>query len=559
MGIGDWKLESLKQFSGRKGPVFVVVMDGVGVGRHDEGDAVWLARTPTLDWLKDNSLHTQLKAHGTAVGLPSDADMGNSEVGHNAIGAGRVFDQGASLVSKALASGAPFHGAVWHEMLQRCTAGGTLHLIGLVSDGNVHSHIHHLYALIEQAAKDGVRSLCVHGLLDGRDVDPTSALEYFEPLDQKLHELSSGDRRYRIASGGGRMVVTMDRYEADWRIVERGWKAHVLGEGRAFRSAKEAIQTYRSETPGLQDQLMGEFVVVDEQGKPVGPIVDGDTVIFFNFRGDRALEISRAFEETSFDKFDRRRRPAVLYAGMMQYDGDLKVPQKFLVDPPALDRTVSEYLARNRVPQFACAETQKFGHVTYFWNGNRSGKFAEDVETYAEVRSDQIPFDQRPWMKAGEVTDATLQALLSDSYRFLRVNFANGDMVGHTGNREAAIIAVEAVDLSLGRLLRAVTATGGIALITADHGNADEMYEWDAKTKQFKRDAAGQIVAKVSHTLNPVPFLVYDPQFRGEYRLRTDILVPGLANIAATALNLLGFMAPEGYEPSLLEFSGSTR
>ena len=286
----DLTLRKHPSFPGVEGPVLVVVMDGVGIGREDEGDAVWLARTPNLDWLKENACYLELKAHGTAVGLPSDDDMGNSEVGHNALGAGRVFEQGAKLVNLAIEDGSLFEGEPWREAVARVKESGEpLHFIGLLSDGNVHSHIEHLFAMLRRAADDGVERARVHALLDGRDVPETSALEYVDRLEEVLAELSEGDRDYRVASGGGRMKVTMDRYEADWAMVERGWQLHVRGEGRTFPSLREAIETLREET-GATDQNLPGFVIADGDA-PVGPIRDGASVIFFNFRGDRALEV----------------------------------------------------------------------------------------------------------------------------------------------------------------------------------------------------------------------------------------------------------------------------
>jgi len=541
----EWKLARWRKFQGRPGPLLVVVMDGVGIGRRDGSDAVHLARTPTLDRLLATCPHTRLKAHGPAVGLPSWDDMGNSEVGHNAIGAGRVFDQGAKLVNREMASGGIFRTPLWQEIVGQCRQGGALHLIGLLSDGNVHSHIDHLFAMVRQAAGQGVARLRVHPLLDGRDVGETSALDYVEPLGRMLAEIVR-DRGldYRVASGGGRMVTTMDRYEADWGVVARGWKAHVLGEAEhRFRSASEAVRGVRAQDPGIADQYFPAFVIVDGDGRPVGPIRDGDAVVFFNFRGDRAIEISRAFEERDFNAFDRVRFPQVLYAGMMEYDGDLKIPRRYLVEPPAIDRTMGEYLVRNGLRQFALSETQKFGHVTYFWNGNRSGTLDPERETYVEIPSDQVPFDQRPWMKAAEITDGTLRLLESGRYAWGRINYANGDMVGHTGDLDATVVAVEAVDLGLKRLLRAVERMRGIALITADHGNADEMYT----------EKKGKRVVKTSHSLNPVPFILYDPAFGGEYALRGDLEEAGLSCIAATVMNLLGFEPPDDYDPSLIE------
>jgi 2,3-bisphosphoglycerate-independent phosphoglycerate mutase len=550
----DWTLKRRPDANPPAGPVIVVIMDGVGVGRGDEGDAVALARTPTLDGLRRRFPSRTLRAHGTAVGLPDDGDMGNSEVGHNALGAGRVFDQGAKLVNGAIADGAIFRGEAWTTLERNCREHGTpIHFIGLLSDGNVHSHIDHLEAMIAHAAETGIRQLFVHALLDGRDVPETSALLYLDRLEAFLGRYHGTDgRTYRIASGGGRMVTTMDRYEADWRIVERGWNAHVHGQGRAFRSAREAVETFRAEDPKAIDQFLPPFVITGDGGLPVGLIADGASVVFFNFRGDRAIEISRAFEQDDFPFFDRGARPRVCYAGMMQYDGDFHIPRSFLVAPPALDRTLGEYMARQGITQFACSETQKYGHVTYFWNGNRGGKFDENSETYLEIPSDRVPFEQRPWMKAAEITDAANEALRSGRHRFLRVNYPNGDMVGHTGVREATILAVESVDLSLGRLLATVETLGGAALVTADHGNADEMYERD-KNGQIERDAvSGQPRPKTSHSLNPVRLIVADYGSPAARTLRDDLPRAGLANVAATVLQILGYEAPEGYEPSLL-------
>jgi len=541
----ELRLKPWRKFQGRPGPLLIVVMDGVGIGRQDESNAVHLARTPTLDRLLANCPNTQLLAHGPAVGLPGWDDMGNSEVGHNAFGAGRVFDQGAKLVNREIASGGIYETPLWEQIVNGCLAGGTLHFIGLLSDGNVHSHIDHLFAMVRKAAGMGVKRLRVHPLMDGRDVGATSALEYVEPLEEMLAGLCRDQScDYRVASGGGRMVTTMDRYGADWTVVERGWQAHVLGEApNRFRTAAEAVRAIREKEPGITDQYMPSFVVVDDKGRPVGPILDGDAVIFFNFRGDRAIEISRAFEEEDFQAFDRKRSPDVLYAGIMEYDGDLKIPKKYLVNPPAIDRTLGEYLAANEVTQFALSETQKFGHVTYFWNGNRSGYIDEARELYVEIPSDKVPFDQRPWMKAAEIADETMRLLETGTYRCGRINFANGDMVGHTGNLEAAVVAVEAGDLSLKRILHVVEQTRGIALVTADHGNSDEMFTLKG----------GERIVKTAHTLNPVPLIVYDPGTSGEYNLRTDMEEAGLSNIAATVFRLLGFEPPEDYDPSLIE------
>jgi 2,3-bisphosphoglycerate-independent phosphoglycerate mutase len=538
-------------FPGVEGPVLVVVMDGVGLGREDEGNAVWLARTPTLDWLATSAPSVALRAHGTAVGLPSDDDMGNSEVGHNAIGAGRVFDQGAKLVNCAIEDGSMFEGEVWRAAVDRVRQSGEpLHFIGLLSDGNVHSHIEHLFAMLRRASAEGVTEVRVHALIDGRDVPETSALSYVDRLEGVLSELSARpDRDYRVASGGGRMRVTMDRYEADWAMVERGWKHHVRGEGRGFASLREAVETLRAEQPGVIDQNLPGFVIVDD-GQPIGPIRDGASVLFFNFRGDRAIEITRAFEQEAFTAFDRGPRPDVFYAGMMQYDGDLRLPTHFLVTPPRIDRSLGEHLAANGVAQLAISETQKYGHVTYFWNGNRTEPYEPALEHYVEIPSDLRPFEERPWMKAAEITDRLIDELRTGRYRHARVNYANGDMVGHTGVRDSAILAVEAVDLQIARLLPVVKELKGALILTADHGNADEMYELDKKTKQPIPNGRGGFKAKTSHTLNPVPCHVFAPGH--ELRIDPRVERPGLANIAATALFLMGFAAPDDYLPSLI-------
>jgi 2,3-bisphosphoglycerate-independent phosphoglycerate mutase len=536
--------------------VVLVVLDGVGIGSGDESDAVKVAATPMLDSLWVPGARTQLRAHGTAVGLPSDADMGNSEVGHNALGCGRVYDQGASLVDQAIAGGGLFAGETWREIVKRCAGGGgALHFIGLLSDGNVHSHIDHLIALLRRAASDGVRRLFVHALLDGRDVPSTSALQYVDQIEKVLAEIGSANGAVAaIASGGGRMQITMDRYEADWGMVERGWQLHVRGDGPRFESARQAIEAARAERPSVDDQNLPGFVVA-RGGQPVGPIRDGDAVVCFNFRGDRAIEISRAFEEEALDKFDRGARPDVLYAGMMEYDGDTHVPRRYLVEPPAIDRTMGEFLASAGVRSLAISETQKYGHVTYFWNGNRSGKIDDRLENYIEIPSDRISFDLRPWMKAAEITDRLIAELATGAYRFARVNYANGDMVGHTGNFAATVVAVEVLDLQLTRLAAEVERLGGILVVTADHGNADEMYQHGKGGEVVRDSATGKPVIKTSHTLNPVPFLIHDPQRGDRYDIDPDRAAgAGIASVTATCLELLGFQPPSDFAPSLIRF-----
>ena len=520
-------------------PVVLVVMDGVGKTEKDlgGGNMVLHAHTPTLDEMMRIFPNNAIQAHGTAVGLPSDDDMGNSEVGHNALGCGQIYAQGAKLVNESIESGKLFESDTWRELTANCVKkNSTLHFIGLLSDGNVHSNISHLKALIADAKKQGVKQVRVHALLDGRDVPATSALQYVDDIEAFMASLNGADFHACIASGGGRMKVTMDRYQANWPMVALGWQTHVKGEGRQFASAREAVEVYRQET-GAIDQDLPAFVIAKD-GKPLGPIVDGDSVVLFNFRGDRALELSMAFDYDDFDHFDRGPRPGVLYAGMLQYDGDLKLPQRFLVSPPSIHNTLSEVLVAAGIPQYAISETQKYGHVTYFWNGNRSEKFSEALETFEEVPSDVRSFDEAPWMKAAEITDKMIEAIESGKYGFIRCNYPNGDMVGHTGNMDATRIGVESVDLELKRVWDCCKAHDCILLVTADHGNSDELLQ---KAKD------GSLQPKTAHSLNPVPFIVCD----SSRELKEGKF--GLANVAPTVLQLMGLKAPDCWLEGMLK------
>ena len=520
-----------------KKPIVLIIMDGVGRGDGGSGDAVKQAKTPTLDRLLATCPHNWLKAHGTAVGLPSDDDMGNSEVGHNALGCGQIYSQGAKLVNESIENGALFASDTWKELSANAKQDSrALHFLGLLSDGNVHSNISHLIAMLRHAHAEGVRRVYCHILLDGRDVPATSALDYVRQLEDVLRELRADGADYRIASGGGRMKITMDRYEANWPMVEAGWRTHVQGIGRQFASAEEAIETYRAET-GCIDQDLPAFVIA-ENGEPVAKIANGDSVILFNFRGDRAQEISLAFDRKDFDKFDRGDYTGVKFAGMLEYDGDLKIPTHYLVQPPVIQNTLTELLCAHGLREYALSETQKYGHVTYFWNGNRSGKVDEKLETYEEIPSDVIPFEQAPAMKSREITDHMIAAMESKKYDFLRCNFPNGDMVGHTGVMSAVITAMECVDESVGRILEAADRLGYLVLITADHGNADQMTE----TKK------GKTSIRTAHSLNPVPVILYDPK-------ETHVLKEGkfgLANVAPTVATLLGLEKPACWEESMV-------
>jgi len=521
-------------------PVVLIVMDGVGETPVELGNMVMRANTPTLDELKATCPWICIKAHGDAVGLPSDDDMGNSEVGHNALGCGQIYSQGAKLVNESIESGDIYQSETWKDLISNVNgADKTLHFIGLLSDGNVHSNIKHLLAMLEEAKKEGVKKARVHILLDGRDVPATSALEYVGMLEETLAKLNDASFDGQIASGGGRMTITMDRYQANWPMVKEGWDVHVHGEGRQFASATEAIETLRNETSAI-DQDLPAFVIAKD-GKPVGAMVDGDSVILYNFRGDRALEISMAFDgDASFNKFDRGVIPNVKYAGMLEYDGDLKIPHHYLVNPPKIKDTLTELLVNHGVKEYAVSETQKYGHVTYFWNGNRSGKVSEELEDYCEIPSDVRSFDECPWMKATEIADKVIEAIESKKYGFIRCNFPNGDMVGHTGNLDATEIAVESVDLQIARIKKVVDAEGAILIVTADHGNSDQMLEKNKK---------GNIEVRTAHSLNPVPFIIYDKDERHELKEGKF----GLANVAPTVAGLMGIKPFDSWQESMLK------
>lgn len=530
-------------------------MDGIGYKESDYGNAVSIAQTPQLDWLQKNSLYRTLYAHGTHVGLPSDSDLGNSEVGHNALGAGRIFDQGAKLVQNAIDSGTLYQGKNWKKAVSNIEASdeSVLHFIGLLSDGNIHAHENHLYAMLRQAKKDGVSKVSVHVLFDGRDVSAKSAEKYLGHLNAVLKELNDTRFHGQIVSGGGRMYMTMDRYGADWPMVKRGWDVYVKGQAdHEFESVDSAMK-YLREEDGRIDQLLPSFVITKDS-KAISTVKDGDSVIFFNFRGDRSIEISRAFDEKDLDTFDRGRIPDAFYAGMMEYDGDMHIPSNYLVEPPSIDGTLGEYLVSKGLRQFACSETQKYGHVTFFWNGNKSEKFSEELEEWLEIPSDNISFDEKPWMKAYEITEATIERMHKGSFDFARINYPNGDMVGHTGNLEASIVAIETVDLCVAKLIKAADETDTILVITADHGNADEMFdtkeEGPADWLQLPIDQRPK--PKTSHTLSKVPLFIYDPRGHASYDLndKSDL---GIANIAATVLELMEVEPQERFLESIVK------
>ncbi|CAD7698005.1 unnamed protein product [Ostreobium quekettii] len=539
------------------GPVLVCILDGWGENKNkDEFNAVHSADTPCMDALAEKApdRYRTVQAHGVAVGLPTNADMGNSEVGHNALGSGQVVDQGARLVDIALETGSMFESDGW-RLVAQAFEDRTVHLIGLLSDGGVHSRADQVYKLLRGAAERGAKRIRMHILTDGRDVPDGSSVGFVQQLEGELSGLARDHGvDGKIASGGGRMYVTMDRYEADWGIVKRGWDAHVLGRApNRFKDAVEAVKTLKGEGASAKsDQWLEPFVIVDEEGSPVGTIEDGDAVVLFNFRADRMVEISKAFEYEEFAAFDRERFPSGLrFVGMMQYDGDLKLPTNYLVPPPLINRVSGQYLVQNGIKTFACSETQKFGHVTFFWNGNRSGYFDEELETYVEIPSDNVPFNQAPDMKAREICEAGKEAMFSGRYQMVRVNFANPDMVGHTGDLQATMRACALVDKCVQELLDVCDEVNGRWLVTADHGNADDMVQ---RKKTGEALYHGDVpLPLTSHTLAPVPVAVGGKGLPEGVRFRQDLPKAGLANITGTYINLLGFAVPDFYEPSLIE------
>ncbi len=516
------------------GPVVLVVMDGVGLRDQTAGNAVKQAHLETLNELMTKYPTAKLGAAGEYVGVPKD-DMGNSEVGHNAMGAGEIVLQRSAKVEEDVRTGKIFETQTWHDITERIRAhNSTLHFMGIFSDGNVHSNIAHLEKMLAQAQKDGIARVRVHILIDGRDVPPQSEPKFIQRLEKFIHDL--GDPDYKIASGGGRMVITCDRYENDWPMVEKGWHTHVLGEGRQFANATEAVETFRAETPGLQDQYMPAFVIA-ENGQPIGTINDGDAVVYIDFRADRAVEMAQAFTYDEFPHFDRVRRPDIYFTGMTEYNEDLHVPAHVLVGSPVFEHTLTEYLATKGVKQYAISETVKFGHITYYFNGNSyhipEGEVDEEVPSYTE------PFNTRPWMKCAEITDKLVEAIESGKYDFLRINYPGGDMVGHFGELEPTINAMEAIDISLKRIVEAVNKLGGITVITADHGNAEELLNEDG-------------TAKTSHTTNRVPCIfVDDTENANLYRLSANDC--GLANLASTIAILLGQEPHEAWLPAIIE------
>lgn len=491
-------------------PLAIIIMDGFGIGPDDEGNAIARARKPNLERIWKDYPTTTLGASGLAVGLPR-GQMGNSEVGHLNLGGGRVVYQDYTRISLAVEEGTLFQNPVLMEAMEKAR-GGRLHLMGLLSDGGVHSHITHLFALLEMAKKSGLKDVYVQAILDGRDVPPKSALVYFDQLEEKFREQSLG----KVATVSGR-YYTMDR-DRRWDRVEKAYRCLTEGIGFKAEAASQAVLDGYSR--GESDEFLKPTVV-----DPSGLVKDGDVIIFFNFRPDRAREITRVFVDGSFMEFPRKQLN-INFICMTRYDATLKVPIAF--PPQNLKDTLGEVVSRAGLKQLRIAETEKYAHVTYFFNG---GKEAPNPgEDRALIPSPKIAtYDLKPEMSAYEVTDEVVRRIETGSYDLIVLNYANPDMVGHTGIFDAAVKAIEAVDACVGRVVDAVLARGGAVLLTADHGNAEKMSD----------EGTGQ--PHTAHTTNPVPFsLIINDGTKHE--LRKDGI---LADVAPTALELMRVPQPE--------------
>ena len=506
------------------GPVVLAILDGVGLAPDGAGNAVSRARTPFLGRAAREYLHVALNASGEAVGLTS-GQMGNSEVGHNTMGSGQITKQGIAAINSAFDSGEVFNSDAWRTAVTKALNGGTLHFAGIFSDGGVHSHIAHLEQMIVRAYNEGVRKMRVHAVFDGRDVEPFSSDTYIRRFENFARKFDDAD--IKIASGGGRMVCVADRYENDWEVVKRGFDMMVYGEADYFfRTPEEALSILRRITPDIQDQNLPPFVIVDDMDKPVGLVEKGDALIYFDFRADRAIEIAQAFTYWDFPYFDRGdyTPDMVYFVGMTEYNSDTHVPEHRLVQPVEIHGTLNKFLEARGVSQLAVSETVKFGHVTYYFNGNSYEKATG--EEFVEIESDTEPFETRPWMKSAEITDVVISQMAN--YKFVRLNFPGGDMVGHTADVDATMLAMEAIDLSLRRIAQEVDKVGGVLVIVADHGNAEELLDADGNKK-------------TAHTTNLVPCIVYDnTENRGRYGL-SGVVNPGLSNLASTIAVLLGY------------------
>lgn len=538
-----------KTAADKRRPVLLIVMDGWGLGSGGPEDAIAQAKTPVFDRLWKDYAHTRLFTHGHHVGLPSNKDMGGSEVGHLTMGAGKVLEQGPTRINNAIADGSFFESKALQQVMAAGKASGILHLMGLLSDGNIHSHLSHFRAVINHAYESGIKALRIHALLDGRDVGIQTAQKFVCELEEDFSFINSHDGFfYAFASGGGREMIVMDR-DNNWPKVAEGWDLMVHGKGdRRFPSMLAAINHFRSEQAGLIDQDMPGFVIVDDQDRPLGVISDGDAVIMMNFRGDRAIEITEAFELDDFNAFERGQRPHITYAGMMVYDEDRNLPALQLMGPTKVGNPFGKRILGLGIKQFRLTETQKYPHVTFFFNGGYRKPLDASMEDYILIDSDKgISFANVPQMKAAEIADKAVELIESGEYGFGLINLANADMVGHCGKIAPAITAIETVDAAVGRIVDALKAAGGYALITADHGNAEEMLVTG-------KDGSTEPCTK--HSTNPVPCMLFDPAYDGSYSLsQPEHGDPGLANLAATLFEMMGHAVPDDLDASLIVFS----
>lgn len=494
-----------------KKPLLLMILDGYGINEQGDFNAIYKAKTPVMDSLMAGCPNTQLSASGMAVGLP-DGQMGNSEVGHTNIGAGRIVYQELTRITKSIADGDFFNVKELVAAMDNAKkTGGALHLMGLLSNGGVHSHNEHLYALVEMAKRAGLTKVYVHAILDGRDVPPTSGADFVAELENKLKEIGVG----KIATVVGRYYA-MDR-DNRWERVEKAYRAFAYGEGEYNKNAVDAVKK------SYENEVTDEFVLPVVCDKD-GTVKDGDSVVFFNFRPDRAREITRTFVDDEFKGFERPDgRRKVFYVCLTQYD--VSMPNVSVAfKPQSLDNTLGAYLSKNNLTQLRIAETEKYAHVTFFFNGGVEA--VSEGEDRALINSPKVAtYDLKPEMSAYEVCGEAVKRIESGKYDVIILNFANCDMVGHTGVFEAAVKAVEAVDTCVGKVVDAVKSMDGVTLITADHGNADYMFEPDGSPF-------------TAHTTNPVPFLVVgkDVKLRDGGRL---------CDIAPTMLKLLGLAQPK--------------
>jgi 2,3-bisphosphoglycerate-independent phosphoglycerate mutase len=499
-----------------KKPVALIILDGFALREETRGNAVALANKPNFDRYWNNYPHTTLKASGEAVGLP-EGQMGNSEVGHLNIGAGRIVYQSLTRVNIAIREGEFEKNETFLAAMNHVKENGTnLHIFGLLSDGGVHSHIHHLYALLKLAAKEGVKNVYIHGFLDGRDVGPQTAKQYIAELNEKIKEYGVGE----IATLSGR-YYSMDR-DKRWERVEKAYRAMVYGEGPTYRDPMEVIDD--SYANGIYDEFVIPSVIVREDGTPVATIKDNDAIIFYNFRPDRAIQISNTFTNEDFRSFDRGpKHPKNLFFVCLTHFSET-VKGYVAFKPTNLDNTLGEVLSQNGLKQLRIAETEKYPHVTYFISGGREEPFPGEERIL--INSPKVAtYDLKPEMSAYEVTEALLKEIEADKHDAIILNYANPDMVGHSGKLEPTIKAVEAVDECLGKVVDAILAKGGIAIITADHGNADEIITPEGKPH-------------TAHTTNPVPVIIT----KEGLELREGGI---LGDLAPTMLDLLGLVQPK--------------